>query len=124
KRIVKFCPRCEQPYSYVEKRKKNNHTYFYAVHITKIDGKRHFHKCYLGAETYDYVQRMHPEMIGSLTGMVDKERYIKYLESIIDAVSEMELEEEQSRQVIKILEEGIEKLGKQKATVETVRETV
>jgi len=110
-KVVRFCPRCNTPYSYIERRVKSGHTYYYAVHETRVDGKRHVHKCYLGAEEYTYVKMMHPEMLESLSGMHDNERYIRYLEDIIEILKRRITNEEQANRVRNILREGVEKFS-------------
>jgi len=117
KKVVKFCPRCEQPYSWLEKRNKDGHIYYYAVHLISDGKERHVHKCYLGAEEYDYVKRMHPEMIVNMSGMVDNSRYIRYLEDIIGIIEKIRLDEAQKKEVLNILKNGIERVSKIK-TVE------
>lgn len=120
---IRFCPRCNQPYSYIEKRKKGEHIYFYAVHIAKVDGKNKYHKCYLGAKEYEYVRMMHPEMFQSLTGMHDQERYVKYLEDILDIITEMRLENGQRQVLISILEKGLLKLRGEEHQIENQKGT-
>ena len=44
----RICPKCGSPFSYIEKRKKGTKEYLYAVHVSRISGKRHVKKCYLG----------------------------------------------------------------------------
>lgn len=109
-KVVRFCPRCNAPYSYLERRNKNGHIYVYAVHYSRENGKRKFVKCYLGAEEYENVAKMHPEMMKGLTGMHDNNRYIDYLEDVIDAVLKRKLDEEEKAMVINILENGLKRL--------------
>ncbi len=47
--LGKKCPRCGQIFSYLEKRKKGNREYLYAVHVNREKGKRRIKKCYLGS---------------------------------------------------------------------------
>ena len=121
-KVIRFCPRCQNPYSYIEKRKKNGHVYCYSVHETRIDGKRHVHKCYLGAEEYTYVKMMHPEMLEKLSGMHDNERYIRYLEDIIKLLEQRITEEGQANRVKNILREGVEKFSQLSNQVENTLE--
>jgi hypothetical protein len=56
------CPVCGRPIDYIERRvvKGNGteHVYYYARHIVVDEnGQKKVKKCYLGAETYDYVSR-------------------------------------------------------------------
>ena len=44
----RICPKCGSPFSYLEKRKKGSKVYLYAVHVSRLAGKRHIKKCYLG----------------------------------------------------------------------------
>jgi hypothetical protein len=123
-KVLRFCPRCGNPYTYIDKKVKNGHTYYYAVHVYKVDGKRKVHKCYLGAKEYTYVKAMHPEMFENLTGMVDKDRYIRYLEDIAEVVSNMILSDEQKHRVKTALRQALNRLETPKPQAETQQGTL
>jgi len=74
-----LCPRCGD-LGYIERRRRGEHVYIYIIHR---DGKR-VHKCYLGAERYDYVERFHE--IG-LAGMHDEERFWRYAEELVSKLT-------------------------------------
>jgi hypothetical protein len=82
------CPRCDMQ-GYLEKRRKNGHTYHYCIHITKINGKRKVRRCYLGAEKYDYVERFQKL---TLTGLTDEQRYIRYLATMMENMTATQLQ--------------------------------
>jgi hypothetical protein len=62
--VVKICPRCGQPYSYLSSCKSGSRVYYFAAHYEgyeEVDGRvrRKVRKCYLGPRTY-------PEKPGSV----------------------------------------------------------
>ena len=83
------CPVCGRPIDYIERRvvKGNGtqHVYYYARHII-IDenGQKKIKKCYLGAESYDYVSRKNYDLGITLRGMaVDPAtRLTEYINSV------------------------------------------
>ena len=79
----KVCPKCGKPYSYIEEIDIGGRTYLYAVHYVKDEnGKRKKKRCYLGPkEGYEYVSKTHDL---EFYGMTIEDRYIRYLEGIID----------------------------------------
>jgi len=79
----KICPKCGQPYSYIEEIDIGDRTYLYAVHYVKDEsGKRKKKRCYLGpADSYEYVSKTHDIIF---YGLNRQDRYIRYLEEIID----------------------------------------
>jgi uncharacterized C2H2 Zn-finger protein len=84
----KLCPRCGQPYSYVESYTKGSQKYYVAVHYEgyqKVEGKvkKRVRKCYLGPQTYRYVEKLHE--LG-LSGAIDKERFKRYFKELLDEV--------------------------------------
>jgi hypothetical protein len=82
---IKICPRCGQPYQYIESHTVGGRTYLYAVHGR--EGKKKI-RCYLGpAGSYEYVSRTHDI---DFRGYADKDRYIKYLDEIIEFLTENE----------------------------------
>jgi len=70
------CPRC-RGLGYWERRFRNGHVYVYVLHR---EGRK-VHRCYLGAEEYDYVERLHN--LG-LAGMHDDGRFERYAEELLD----------------------------------------
>jgi len=79
----KVCPKCGQPYSYVEEIDIGGRSYLYAVHYVKDEnGKRKKRRCYLGPkEGYEYVSKTHDI---TFYGLDREDRYIKYLEEILN----------------------------------------
>jgi hypothetical protein len=79
----KVCPKCGEPYSYIEEIDIGGRTYLYAVHYVKDEsGKRKKKRCYLGPkEGYEYVSKTHDIIF---YGLDREDRYIKYLEEILD----------------------------------------
>lgn len=101
---ARTCVRCGEPYSYVEAREKNGQTYFYAVHRQRASpGHAKIHKCYLGAKRYRYVKLLHKDSDIILTGAVNKDRYIEYLESVLGHLAGNELDSEQRDKVKDLL---------------------
>jgi len=78
----KVCPKCGEPYSYVEEIDIGGRTYLYAVHYVKDEnGKRKKKRCYLGPkEGYEYVSKTHNIIF---YGLDRQDRYIRYLEEIL-----------------------------------------
>jgi len=84
----KLCPRCNQPYSYIESYTKGSQKYYVAVHYEgyeKVEGKvkKRVRKCYLGPQTYRYVEKLHE--LG-LSGPIDRERFKRYFRELLDEV--------------------------------------
>jgi hypothetical protein len=84
----KLCPRCGQPYSYIENYRRGSQTYYVAVHYEgyeKVSGKvkKKVRKCYLGPQVYRYVEGLHE--LG-LSGAIDKERFKRYFKELLDQV--------------------------------------
>jgi len=79
----KICPRCGQPYSFIEEINVSGRLYLYAVHYVKdASGKRRRKRCYLGPkEGYRYVSKTHGL---AFYGLDRKDRYVRYLEEIIN----------------------------------------
>jgi hypothetical protein len=79
----KVCPKCGEPYSYVEEIDIGGRLYLYAVHYVKDEsGKRRKKRCYLGPKDgYEYVSKTHEI---TFYGLDRQDRYIRYLEEIID----------------------------------------
>ncbi len=96
----KLCPRCGQPYSYIEKRvvKGSKQEYFYAVHVYKEGDRWRKRRCYLGPKLYS---RVAPLQGFQLRGLIEgsRERLLDYLESIISDLEKMELDAESRRRL-------------------------
>jgi hypothetical protein len=69
---------------YWERRSKGEHVYVYVLHR---EG-RHVRRCYLGAEAYDYVERLHNM---GLVGMQDEDRFERYAEELLDRLNARQL---------------------------------
>ena len=81
----KICPRCGAPYNWLEVHKRESNIYVYAVHVVQRKPKRKVVKHYLGPlERYIYVNRLHPRENLGLTGMLNEDRAIQYLEALIE----------------------------------------
>jgi hypothetical protein len=88
----RVCPRCGQPYSYIESYRRGSQTYYVAVHYEgyeKVEAegkkkvKKKVRKCYLGPQTYRYVEKLHE--LG-LSGAIDRERFKRYFRELLDEV--------------------------------------
>jgi hypothetical protein len=88
----KLCPRCGQPYSYIESYAKGSQKYYVAVHYegyekAEVEGRRRIkkkvRKCYLGPQVYKYVEKLHGL---ELSGPIDKERFKRYFKELLDEV--------------------------------------
>jgi hypothetical protein len=78
----KICPRCGQPFRWIYSETIHGRTYLYAVHEVVEEGKKKRKKCYLGpADSYEYVSKTHDL---EFYGPIKDDRYIRYLEEIID----------------------------------------
>lgn len=80
----RICPRCGTKYSYIEEREVNGRRYYYAVHYRSENGKRVKKKCYLGADIYEYVNRLHGDMF-MVRGLVERNP-VEYLREILDYI--------------------------------------
>ena len=86
----KFCPRCGQTYSYIERRKLkgSGKEYFYAVHMHKEGGKWRKRRCYLGPKRYDYVATLQGIQLYGLMERSEK-RLLEYLHDIISDLEKL-----------------------------------
>jgi hypothetical protein len=124
------CPVCHLKIDYVERRVvrrkvqgvERTHVYYYAGHfIVGPDGQKHTKKCYLGAETYDYVARKNPGV--NLKGMIfGLTRYADYIK---DNLAQLEAElasgrvdPDQAKEVLNALKEAMATLQRLIAKVE------
>jgi len=79
----KICPRCGNSFSYIEEVDRGGRLYLYAVHYVKDEsGRRKKRRCYLGPKDgYEYVSKTHDIIF---YGLDREDRYIRYLEEILD----------------------------------------
>jgi hypothetical protein len=95
----RVCPRCGQPISYIEKHKRGNRVYYYAVHYEGYertpDGRIHkkVRRCYLGPEKYVLTNRVLATaglQVKSLAQQLteDKPLVVSQLEELAKAVEE------------------------------------
>jgi hypothetical protein len=127
---TKLCPRCNEPYSYVEKRVVHDRIYYYAVHVSIVNDKRKIKKCYLGAKEYYYVKKLHEDSELNLTGIFEKDRYLQYLDQILYSLVHNGLSEEEKnvlkaklRRALRELE-GKKKKPKEKTKINEVVEII
>jgi len=77
-----ICPRCGKPFRWIYQEKIYGRIYLYAVHEEVEGNKKKRRKCYLGpSDSYAYVSKTHDL---EFYGMTKEDRYVKYLEEIID----------------------------------------
>ena len=109
---IRVCPRCSRPYSYIKEKKINGRIYLYAVHYIKDGpGKRRVVECYLGPKDhYEYVTRMHEKEGLILRGLMEQERAVEYLSSIVNYVTNIDLDRDQAKYLTEILKEAVNKL--------------
>jgi hypothetical protein len=87
-----ICPRCGQPYRYIEKRKIGNNTYYYAVHYEGYDrgpngrARPKLRRCYLGPNVYFEVSKTHSDLGLTLKGLVEDGRERDYINAIVEAI--------------------------------------
>jgi RNA polymerase-binding transcription factor DksA len=95
----RVCPRCGQPISYIEKHKRGNRVYYYAVHYEGYertpDGRIHkkVRRCYLGPDKYVLTNKVLAAagiQVKSLAHqlMEDKPLIASQLEDLVKAVEE------------------------------------
>ncbi|RLE62615.1 MAG: hypothetical protein DRJ38_09355 [Thermoprotei archaeon] len=108
----KVCPRCGAKYSYIERRIKGNQVYLYAVHRWKENGKTKIRKCYLGPERdYIYVTKLHEDENLVLMGLMNHDRAVQYLKTLVEYFSEKS-REELTRQEIEALKELVDTVNR------------
>jgi len=72
------CPRCGQPISYIERQRRGNRFYYYAVHYEGYertpDGRirKKVRRCYLGPSTYVEVSKLHADLGLTLKGLIEE----------------------------------------------------
>ena len=96
----KRCPRCGKEFQYIEERRQNDRVYFYAVHVEKQPGgKRKIRKCYLGPLVYEYVSKLHRREGLVFKGLLEANRAIEYLESILQSLINGPVDQETRKRV-------------------------
>jgi hypothetical protein len=106
----KICPKCNQPYSYVEERRIGNNVYYYVVHYFKAKGKQKKRYCYLGPKSYVNVARTHEDLGLSFKGQIENNRAIAYLRQILDYF-ENEAKEEEKEQAKSLIKSFLERVS-------------
>ena len=87
-----ICPRCGQPYRYLERRKIGNNVYYYAVHYEGYergpDGRPRpkLRKCYLGPAEYIEVTKTHTDLGLTLKGLIEEGRERDYINALAEAI--------------------------------------
>jgi hypothetical protein len=100
----RICPRCGQPYNWLEKRTIGDRTYLIAVHV--VNGVREI--CYLGpVGGYKIGAKTHPFL--QLTGFganprEELERRLKYIEENAQSLPKLVSTEEDRRRVLEVLD--------------------
>jgi hypothetical protein len=86
------CPRCGAPVSYIEKHKRGNRVYYYAVHYEGYertpDGRIHkkVRRCYLGPSTYVEVSKLHADLGLTLKGLIEEGRERDYMDALASTI--------------------------------------
>ena len=109
-----ICPRCGLPYSWIEARRRDSNTYYYAVHRLGSGSEAKKRKCYLGPRLYKNVSLTHSDIGVTLEGAVSvienggDVRALKYLESFINHVIDVarELRIAELERAIELLREA------------------
>ena len=101
---IKVCPRCGNSFSYIERRRRGERVYFYAVHESYEDGKRHVKKCYLGPAQYYYVWKLHRDtgLDIDLQGAINADRALDYLEDIVEVLEHAQLTLQQYHRLVQL----------------------
>ena len=110
------CPRCGSPISWVERQRKGDRVYYYAVHYlgyTKVGGRvrKRVRRCYLGPESYEYVSRLHKDLGIVLEGAVVDRRVVHYLDAFVEALSRVELDRSTLVEILSKLRYLTQRLG-------------
>ena len=91
-RGVMVCPRCGQPISYIERQRRGNRFYYYAVHYEGYertpDGRirKKLRRCYLGPSTYVEVSKLHADLGLTLKGLIEEGRERDYMEALANTI--------------------------------------
>jgi len=87
-----ICPRCGQPYRYLERRKIGNNVYYYAVHYEGYergpDGRPRpkLRRCYLGPNVYIEVSKTHSDLGMTFKGLIEEGRERDYINALAEAI--------------------------------------
>ncbi|MEB3779747.1 MAG: hypothetical protein GSR85_05905 [Desulfurococcales archaeon] len=108
----RICPRCGLPFSWIERRRVGDNTYYYAVHESRLNGARRVRKCYLGPEEYIYVSKMHSKEKLVLRGLVDPGRLPSYLDAVVEYLKENPLDKATALELASTFEELARELRK------------
>ena len=86
----KLCPRCGQPYNYLNYINKNGKIYVYAVHVLQRKGnQKKVKQCYLGPkDSYTYVSRLHEKEGLEFKSITEPKRALEYLVRLVDFINE------------------------------------
>jgi hypothetical protein len=86
------CPRCGQPISYIERQRRGNRFYYYAVHYEGYertpDGRirKKVRRCYLGPNAYIEVSKLHADLGLTLKGLIEEGRERDYMEALANTI--------------------------------------
>ena len=89
---VPICPRCGQPISYIERQRRGNRFYYFAVHYEGYertpDGRIHkkVRRCYLGPAEYVEVSKLHADLGLTLKGLIEEGRERDYMEALASTI--------------------------------------
>jgi hypothetical protein len=89
---VMVCPRCGAPISYIERQRRGDQVYYYAVHYEGYertpDGKirKKVKKCYLGPHAYIEVTKLHSDIGLTLKGLINEGRERDYINDLANAI--------------------------------------
>jgi hypothetical protein len=87
-----ICPRCGQPYRYLERRRIGNNVYYYAVHYEGYergpDGKPRpkLRRCYLGPNVYIEVSKTHSDLGLTFKGLIEEGRERDYMDALASTI--------------------------------------
>ena len=111
-RDIRVCPRCGLPFSYVKEKRINGRVYLYAIHYIKEGpGRRRVKERYLGPkDRYEYVTRMHEKENLVLKGLIEQERAVQYLYSIVSYMVSTKLDRDTAKLIIETLKEAVQEL--------------
>jgi len=85
----KICPRCGEPFTYLEKRTRGNNVYLYCVHESRKGGKRTIRKCYIGPEEgYIHGSLFNRGILMLRSPLVDQRADIKYALDVLRYLKE------------------------------------
>jgi hypothetical protein len=100
----RICPRCGQPYNWLETKTMHGRRYLFAVHV--INGVRK--SCYLGPEDgYVHAARTHPFLQLSAfraNPREELERRLRYIEENAQSLPKLVSTEEDRRRVLEVLD--------------------